>query len=296
MRKLIEEKYGSKAQDVKVSSAGIYAFSGVEPPPPAVKAAQAFDIDLSTHRSRNIHLKMMEATDVVFCMTTQHKSHLVAKFPWFEERIYVLKEFALASPPPLDADEAELYDIEDPIGKGMEKYQEVYGEIKDHLEEVLRIWETESIYDMKMEKSYRIAIGSDHAGFDLKEDSKLFLIELGHKVEDFGTFNGSESVDYPDFAKPVAKAVAEGKVDYGLLVCGSGVGVCITANRFKKVRAALVTDTITARLSRAHDDANILCMGGRFVTPLVAHEIIKTFLETPFDGGRHEHRVNKIEK
>lgn len=140
----------------------------------------------------------------------------------------------------------------------------------------------------------RIAIGADHAGFEIKEHVAKILKELGHEVDDKGTSSASTSVDYPDFASEVARAVASGSVERGILMCGTGIGMSITANKIHGVRAALCHDHYTARLSREHNDSNVLCFGGRTTGPGVADEMVKTFLETPFAGGRHARRVEKI--
>ncbi|PSR20587.1 MAG: ribose 5-phosphate isomerase B [Sulfobacillus acidophilus] len=140
----------------------------------------------------------------------------------------------------------------------------------------------------------RIAVGADHAGWSLKEPLVAFLIEQGWDVEDFGTFS-AESVDYPDFAVKVAGAVARGDADRGLLLCGSGQGMCITANKVVGVRAALAHDVVSARLAREHNDANVLTMGARFVAQPLAEEILLMFLSTSFAGGRHQRRIEKIE-
>jgi ribose 5-phosphate isomerase B len=139
----------------------------------------------------------------------------------------------------------------------------------------------------------KLAIGSDHAGLHLK---KRILELLKHKdvtVTDFGT-EKDESVDYPDFGMQVAEAVSHGEVERGILLCGSGIGMSIVANKFRGVRAALCYDTQTARLSRQHNNANILVMGGRLLEASQAMEIVKTWLETKFEGGRHARRLRKI--
>ncbi|MEF3244973.1 MAG: ribose 5-phosphate isomerase B [Caldisericaceae bacterium] len=139
----------------------------------------------------------------------------------------------------------------------------------------------------------KIAIGSDHAGFRLKEIVKNFLLTEGFEVEDVGTFT-EESVDYPDYAFKVASLVSSGEYPFGILICGTGIGMSISANKVKGIRAALCNDLFTARFSREHNDANILCMGGRVVGEEVAKEIVKTFLSSTFQGGRHKRRVDKI--
>src|SRR5699024_4423619 len=138
-----------------------------------------------------------------------------------------------------------------------------------------------------------IPIGSDHAGFETKKKIKELLEEMGHMPVDYGTHN-SESVDYPDFAVQVAKRVSGGEHEKGILICGSGQGMCMTANKFKNIRAALVYDDDSARLTRQHNDANILCLPGRKLGDDLLKEIIKIWLETDFEGGRHQRRVNKI--
>ncbi|MCW5519919.1 ribose 5-phosphate isomerase B [Aureitalea sp. L0-47] len=139
----------------------------------------------------------------------------------------------------------------------------------------------------------KIAIGNDHAGTDYKNAIISYLEESGHQVTNFGT-NTGDSVDYPDFIHPVAEAVSKESVDFGIIICGSGNGASMTANKHQKVRSALCwTKEITA-LAREHNDANILSIPARFTSEPQAIEMVKTFLETPFEGGRHKRRVDKI--
>lgn len=140
----------------------------------------------------------------------------------------------------------------------------------------------------------RIALGSDHAGYEQKEIIKSYLASAGHEVTDVGTSSGEESVDYPDFAIDVAREVAGGQAEYGVLVCGTGVGMAMAANKIDGIRAANVTDPEFARLARAHNDANVVAVSGRFVPVEVNQKIIDEFLATPFEGGRHSKRVDKI--
>lgn len=139
----------------------------------------------------------------------------------------------------------------------------------------------------------RIVVGADHAGYALKEEIKRTLQGLGLPVEDVGT-DSTDSVDYPDFAERAARGVAAGRFDRGILVCGTGIGMAIAANKVPGVRAATVTDTEMARLSREHNDANVLALGGRLLDRRRALEIVRIFLETPFAGDRHQRRVDKI--
>jgi len=144
-----------------------------------------------------------------------------------------------------------------------------------------------------MEASRKIAIGADHAGFEYKEILKNYIEELGYTVTDFGTHD-SQSVDYPDFAHPVAEAVETKVEGAGVLICGSANGVAITANKHQGIRAALCWTSEIAALARQHNNANVVCVPARFVTAEEAKEIVKTFLDTEFEGGRHGNRVDKI--
>lgn len=138
-----------------------------------------------------------------------------------------------------------------------------------------------------------IAVASDHAGFDLKEILKSDLQAAGYAVLDLGT-NSTASVDYPDFGAAMAEAIASGRAERGVLVCGSGIGISIAANRHPKVRAVLAHDATSARLSREHNDANVVAFGQRVIGVEVAREALKVFLNTPFEGGRHAGRVAKL--
>jgi ribose 5-phosphate isomerase B len=140
----------------------------------------------------------------------------------------------------------------------------------------------------------KLAIGSDHGGYELKEEVVKFLKTVPNvQVEDQGVA-GKDSVDYPDYGRKVSEAVSAGTVDRGILICGTGIGMSIVANRYPKVRAALCHDHFTAQMSREHNDANILVMGERVIGKGVALEIVKTWLETQFAGGRHQLRLDKI--
>lgn len=141
----------------------------------------------------------------------------------------------------------------------------------------------------------KIAIAADHGGVTLKQDLAAYVAELGHEVLDQGT-NGTESVDYPDFARKVTDLVSTGDAELGILVCGTGQGMAMSANKLPGIRAGVVSDTFSARMIRAHNNANILCLGARVIGAGLARELVQAFLETPFEGGRHERRVGKIEQ
>ncbi|HHW18684.1 MAG TPA: ribose 5-phosphate isomerase B [Firmicutes bacterium] len=139
----------------------------------------------------------------------------------------------------------------------------------------------------------KLAIGSDHAGYRLKTEILEFLKEMGHEVLDFGT-HSEDSVDYPDFALKVAESVRDGESELGVLVCGTGLGMAIAANKVPGIRAVTCTDTFSAHMAREHNDANVLCLGARVTGGGLARDIVKAWLEARFQGGRHERRLAKI--
>ncbi len=141
----------------------------------------------------------------------------------------------------------------------------------------------------------RIAIGNDHAAVELKEQILAYVRELGHDADNYGT-DTSESCDYPEYGEKVARAVAEGRADCGILICGTGVGISIAANKVKGIRAAVCSDTATARLTKEHNNANIIAFGARIVGAELAKEIVKAYLDAEFLGGRHEKRLALIDE
>ena len=141
----------------------------------------------------------------------------------------------------------------------------------------------------------KIVIASDHAGYYLKEKIKDFLQKENHDVIDVGCFS-AESVDYPEFGAKAIEKILNKEVDYGILICGTGLGMNIVANRFHGIRAALCHEPFSAKMARLHNNANVLVLGGRIIGDEIAIEVVKTFLRTPFEGGRHQRRINLIEK
>ncbi len=139
----------------------------------------------------------------------------------------------------------------------------------------------------------RIAIASDHAGYALKEELKRFVRDLGHEVRDFGT-HGTDAVDYPDFVVPAAEAVARGECDLGILLGGSGNGEAMAANKVPGVRCAVCWESYTARVARAHNDANMIALGARVIGPELAREVVRSWLEARYEGGRHDRRLAKL--
>lgn len=139
----------------------------------------------------------------------------------------------------------------------------------------------------------KISMGCDHGGLELKETIKAHLLERGFEVEDFGTYS-KESCDYPDFARPAAEAVASGACERGILVCTTGIGVSITANKVKGVRCALLSDLMSAKMTRQHNDTNMMALGQGVVGPMLALQIVDTWLDTAYEGGRHQRRIDKM--
>lgn len=139
----------------------------------------------------------------------------------------------------------------------------------------------------------KIAIAADHGGFELKDSMVEYIKSLGNEVMDLGT-NSADSVDYPDYAKKVCEEIQQGNSDLGILICGTGIGMSLAANKFEGIRAACVSDVYSAKMCRNHNNANVLCIGARVVGDEVAKLIIKTFLENEFEAGRHQRRVDKI--
>ena len=144
-----------------------------------------------------------------------------------------------------------------------------------------------------MTRSLIVAMGADHGGAGLKNRLAAVLIEAGHEVLDFGT-DGPASVDYPDFAQAVCKSIIANEADLGILVCGTGIGMAIAANRYPEIRCGLAHDVTAARLTRAHNDANVLALGARIIGEEVALDILGAFLSTPYEGGRHDRRIAKL--
>jgi ribose 5-phosphate isomerase B len=140
-----------------------------------------------------------------------------------------------------------------------------------------------------------VLIGADHGGFELKEDIKALLEEEGYQAIDVGT-STSDSVDYPDYGEKIAQSISKGENQRGILICGTGIGMSIVVNKFPNVRGALCGDIFSCKMSREHNDSNILILGGRVIGKGLAHEIVKTWLTTKFEGGRHQARLDKIKK
>ncbi len=269
--------------DWKVVSAGISALNGQPVSPHSVTALRSLGLDISGHRAQMLTARMVEEADYIFGLTRGHVEGIAGVHPEAAEKLFVLRE--------LEDDVGELdLDIHDPIGGPLEGYVECRDQIRKAVDAAIRFIREGG----GTRAPIVVALGSDHAGYALKTTLARFLNRGGVQVGDEGA-HGPESVDYPDHAQAVARRVASGEADLGVLVCSTGVGVSIAANKVAGIRAALVHTVEGAALARQHNDANVLCLGARFVSTDQALQIVETFLQTPFEGGRHERRVNKIE-
>ena len=277
--------------DYRAMSAGLGAADGLPPSTYSVQAMKELGMDISRQRSQMLTADLVKQADFILGMTHSHVDTITLLYPQAAEKTFLLREFD-------DTLDPFEKDISDPIGGSYEVYLSCRDQIEQGIASLLRFIEQGETSIMAKAvaagKTATVAIGADHGGFELKEMLKKYLQERGVTFTDFGTHN-KESTDYPDYALHVAHMVATQKAEYGLLVCTTGIGMSITANKVPGVRAAMVCDSESASLTRRHNDANVLCLSGKFTTPDQAKHILDIFLTTKFEGGRHERRVNKME-
>ncbi|MGM0437288.1 MAG: ribose 5-phosphate isomerase B [Bacillota bacterium] len=265
----------------KIKSAGISAWPGGKISSETLKVLKDEEINAVNHEVTQVNKELLVEADIILTMTETHKKHLKNMEGVSAKKLFTLKELI---------EEDEDLDILDPYGQSLEVYKKTKDEIKKYLEEFQNKILNKEILRGDMMK---IAIGSDHAGYQLKEEIKSLLEEKGLFYQDMGT-DSEESVDYPDFAYKVAKGVADNNFDKGILICGTGIGMSIAANKVNGVRAALCHNVFSAKSTRNHNDSNVLTMGSRVVAKGLAREIVKAWLGEEFDGGRHQRRVEKI--
>jgi RpiB/LacA/LacB family sugar-phosphate isomerase len=274
--------------DYRVFSAGLGAMEGQPPSHYAVQAVRELGIDISAQRSRMLTPELVQQADYIFGMTHSHIDTVMLLYPQAAEKTFLLREFD---------DTLDFFekDISDPIGGSYDVYLDCRDQIEQGIASIISYLERGTPETAGAgHNSSTIAIGADHGGFDLKETLKQHLESRGVSVADFGA-RSKESSDYPDYAQAVALTVAQRKAQFGVLICTTGVGMSITANKIPGVRAALVGDAETAARARQHNNANVLCLAGQTTAPDEAARIVDAFLSAHFDGGRHEHRVNKME-
>ena len=272
--------------DFQVASAGLGAMEGQPPSTYAVQALKELGIDISNQRSRLLSPELVEHADYIFGMTHSHIDTVMMLYPMAAEKTFLLREFDET----LDQFEK---DISDPIGGSYEIYLNCRDQIEQGIVSILRFLEQRQA-PAAHGKTATVALGSDHGGFELKETLREHLEKNGVSVADFGA-KSSEPSDYTDFAHAVGQSVAHRRAEFGVLICTTGIGMSIAANKVPGVRAALVSDTDAAAMARRHNNANVLCLAGKTTSPETASRILETFLNTAFEGGRHERRIDKME-
>ena len=281
--------------DVQVASAGLGARDGQPPSEFAVQVMAELGIDISYYRSQALRVPLVEQADFIFTMTRQQQDAIQTIYPAATEKTFVVREF----------EDAEVIgkDISDPIGQSIEVYRRTRDQIQTALPSIIQfIDQTEAaarktareVSALDQTQPHRIALAADHGGFEMKKVLNDWLAANGYEFSDFGT-HSTESVDYPEYAFVVAREVAAGNFERGVLVCKSGVGMSIAANRVVGARAALVSDEKWARLSREHNDANILVLSALDIDNEKAKSILDVWLRTKFEGGRHERRVKQMD-
>jgi glycine hydroxymethyltransferase len=278
-RRATQERRGA----YQVLSAGLGAAEGQPPSPFAVQAVKELGIDISGLRSRMLTPELVQQADYIFGMTHSHVDTVMLLHPQAAEKTFLLREFDET----LDLFEK---DITDPIGGSYDIYLTCRDQIEQGIVSLLRFIEKGETPGGPA----AVAIGADHGGYELKKALRQYLEDHGVSVVDVGAAS-SEPSDYPDYAHAVAERVSSGKTQFGVLICTTGVGMSIAANKVPGARAALVDNALTAALARQHNNANILCLAGSTTSPEEARKIVDAFLHARFEGGRHLHRVNKME-
>ena len=280
--------------DVTVASAGVGTVHGQAPSLHAVEVLRPWGIDISRIRSQPLSAELVKSATHIFAMTRGHFDSIQLVFPEAADKTFLLCEF--------DGELRRFPDVPDPIGLGIDAYVRCRDTIKQALPSVLQFLDQAAVAPAQTtapppasssSRPLHVAIGSDHAGLALKQAALAFLSKRGENVGDFGTAT-KDSVDYNDYAEAVCQEVIAGRADFGVLMCGSGIGMSIMANRHAQIRAALVANPADAAVTRQHNDANVLCMGARNVNPSDVSRIVEAFLTAKFEGGRHERRKDKL--
>ena len=277
-------------RDIQVLSAGIGAMEGQSPSHYAVQAVRELGIDISKQRSRQLTAELVQEADYIFGMTHSHVDTVYLLYPYAAEKTFLLREFDET----LDIFEK---DISDPIGGSYDVYVNCRDQIEQGIASLLRFvdqGEVVAAADQRDTGIVTFALGADHAGYELKETIKRYLVGEGISLVDMGT-HSTTATDYPDCALAVGQSVLAQQAELGILICGTGVGVCMAANKVPGIRAAQIFDESMAALARQHNNANVICLGAKITPPEQAIRIVDTFLSAHFEGGRHERRINKME-
>jgi glycine hydroxymethyltransferase len=274
--------------EFRVLSAGVGAIDGQSPSANAVRAMRELGIDISKQRSRMLTAELVDQADLILGMTHNHVDSISLLYPQAAEKSFLLREFD---------DSLDYYekDISDPIGGPIEIYKACRDQIAQGIATTLNFIEQTTPPGSPSSRKIVLSIGCDHGGLQLKEALTKHFAGSGISFEDHGTHT-TDSTDYTDYAQQVAQDVVDGRAELGLLVCTSGIGMSIAANKVPGARAALVFNEEMARICREHNDANIVCIGQKQTPPDVAVKIVDAFISAHFAGGRHERRVRKMEK
>jgi len=275
---------------IEVKSAGVGAMDGQAPSSNAVRVMKELGIEIGQIRSQMLTAELVREATLIFGMTRGHVDAIILLYPQAAEKTFLLREFD-------DTLEPYEKDIPDPIGGSYEVYRSCRDQIEQGIASLLKFVDqtTGNLEEpASLPKPLRLVLGADHAGYPLKEALKANLTQRGVPFTDLGV-HSAESADYPDYAQPVGRSVAAGEQDLGVLICGTGIGMSIAANKIPGVRAAVAYEPTTAMLARQHNDANVLCLGGRFITNDQAMAVLEAFLQARFAGGRHQQRVAKLE-
>ncbi len=277
--------------DIEITSAGVGAGYGQPPSFHAIEVMRQLRIDISGYRSQPITEDLVDNATFIFAMTRSHLDTIQMLFPSAADKSFLLTEFddALRRTP----------DVPDPIGQGFDSYLRCRDLLAEAMPSVVHfIDQAEKMSsplppDATATRPLRIAVGADHGGFELKRKIQAHLAAKGYVVSDFGAFTG-ESVDYPDYAEAVCREVVASRYDYGILVCKSGIGMSIAANRHPQIRASLVDNESDARVTRQHNNSNVLCLAAKDLDDTAARRVVDAYLSTAFEGGRHQQRVKKL--
>ena len=325
LRDALARRLGDAAGAYQVHSAGLHvARIGAPATATATCVLAEHGLDLAGHRAQEVDEDLLADAALILTMTTFHKETLLAMYPAVADRLYTLCEYT-QGPGGLACD------IQDPIGGNLARYRATAARLAEEISRLVDLIAGEEEPQLpqlttpkpppttassvttvpaagkpepalgllavspKATKSSvrRLAVGADHNGYKLKDELGAVAAAYDIEVVDYGT-DSATSCDYPDYAAKVARAVASGSCQAGLLVCGTGLGMAIAANKLPGVRAVTCNDLFSARLAREHNDANMLCLGARITGPGLATEILETFLATPYAGDRHNRRLAKI--
>ncbi|MEQ1858571.1 MAG: ribose 5-phosphate isomerase B [Chthoniobacteraceae bacterium] len=277
--------------DFEVASAGVSAGEGQGPSEPGIEACRALGFDISDIISAQLDEDAVAWATHIFAMTRGHYETIRLFFPEAEGKLWLMGDFM--------PDRGGSPDVPDPIGMGIGAYIECRDALRAAMPNILNFIDQQSMTTSTdtpaptSTRPMRIALGADHAALDLKAMVNAFLTGRGDVVVDLGT-NTKDSVDYNDYAEAVCQEVIAGRADFGVLMCSSGVGMSIMANRHPQIRAALVSNPADATVTRQHNNSNVLCFGARNVTAADAPKLVEAFVAAQFEGGRHERRVGKL--